>query len=80
MYALMAILERSKAIVTFILNLGLIYLSFYCGRWALVGFKTRKLFVVFLLIIPIFEGIYPPRGLIFCMFGLFLPFFLKIQR
>jgi hypothetical protein len=45
MYALMAILERSKAIVTFILNLGLIYLSFYGGRWALVGFKTRKLFV-----------------------------------
>jgi hypothetical protein len=47
MYALMDILERSKAIVTFILNLGLIYLSFYGGRWALVGFKTRKLFVVF---------------------------------
>jgi hypothetical protein len=45
MYALMAILERSKAIVTFILNLGLIYLSFYGGRWALVDFKTRKLFV-----------------------------------
>jgi hypothetical protein len=56
MYVLMDILERSKAIVTLILNLGMIYLSFYGGRWALVGFKTRKLFVFLKLIISIFES------------------------
>jgi hypothetical protein len=46
-YALMDILERSKAVVTLILNLGLIYLSFHGGRWALFGFKTRKIFLGF---------------------------------